>query len=122
MRLNWYRVIALFFALLSAAFVLAVISTLVHADDFADRFAGKIPCPTPEPCKIVVLSQGEEKLLMQPNGILDTAAQARALDLGQFAVYLKTRIANSPAGENAKPAAPTPPAVDSGVPADVKPN
>jgi hypothetical protein len=54
----------------------------------------------------VVLSQGEEKLLMQPNGILDTAAQARALDLGQFAVYLKTRIANSPAGEPVKPAAP----------------
>jgi hypothetical protein len=57
-------------------------------------------CPTPgEPCRIIVLTAQEEKILMQPNGVLDTAAQARALDLGQFAVYLKTRIAASPQGE-----------------------
>ena len=38
-------------------------------------------------------------MLMTKNGILDTAAQARAIDLGQFSVYLKTRIAAAPAGE-----------------------
>ena len=37
-------------------------------------------------------------MLMTKNGILDTAAQARAIDLGQFSVYLKTRIAAAPAG------------------------
>lgn len=51
-------------------------------------------CPNPgEKCKVLYLTQQEEKLLMSPNGVLDTAAQARALDLGQFAVYFKTRIA-----------------------------
>jgi hypothetical protein len=90
-------------ALFCAIFWIVLCMTVVHADEL------HVPCPTTEPCKIVVLSQGEEKLLMQPNGILDTAAQARALDLGQFAVYLKTRIANSPAGEPVKPTAPVPP-------------
>lgn len=63
-------------------------------------------CPTPgEPCRVILLSPQEEKLLMSPNGILDTAAQARALDLGQFSVYLKTRISGAPQGE-VKPVSP----------------
>jgi hypothetical protein len=63
-------------------------------------------CPVPgESCKILLLSPTEEKMLMITNGILDTAAQARALDLGQISVYLKTRIASAPAGE-IKPAVP----------------
>jgi hypothetical protein len=57
-------------------------------------------CPTPgEKCKVLYLSEQEERMLMGQNGILDTAAQARSLDLGQFAVYLKTRIGSAPAGE-----------------------
>ena len=48
-------------------------------------------------------------MLMGQNGILDTAAQAALLDLGQFAVYLKTRIGSAPAGE-VKPVTPTAPA------------
>jgi hypothetical protein len=57
-------------------------------------------CPTPgEKCKVIYLTEQEEKMLMGQNGILDTAAQARALDLGQFAVYLKTRINGAPQGE-----------------------
>lgn len=77
--------------------------------------ARAVECPTPaEPCKVLILTPTEEKLLMQQNGILDTAAQARALDLGQFSVYLKTRIANAPQGEirplpKPSPAIPTPP-------------
>ncbi len=51
------------------------------------------------PCKVLYLNASEEQMLMTKNGILDTAAQARSLDLGQFAVYLKTRIAAAPAGE-----------------------
>jgi hypothetical protein len=62
--------------------------------------AAKPQCPTPgETCKVLYLTPQEEKILMQPSGVLDTAAQARALDLGQFAVYFKTRIAASPQGE-----------------------
>ena len=61
-------------------------------------------CPTPgEKCKVIFLTEQEEKMLMGQNGILDTAAQARALDLGQFAVYLKTRINGAAQGE-VKPA------------------
>ena len=57
-------------------------------------------CPDPGvKCKILYLTEQEEQMLMTKNGILDTAAQARAIDLGQFSVYLKTRIAGAPAGE-----------------------
>ncbi len=97
MRLNWYRATALFMAILSAAFIASVITSLVHAAEV---------CPTAEPCKVIVLSASEEKVLMQQNGVLDTAAQARNLDLGQFVVYLKTRIAAAPAGESPKTPAP----------------
>ena len=64
-------------------------------------------CPVPgESCKILLLSPQEEKMLMTQNGILDTAAQGRALDLGQISVYLKTRIASAPSGV-VKPVLPT---------------
>ena len=81
----------------------------------------KYPCPTAEPCKILTLTQQEERLLTGQNGILDTAAQGRALELGGIAVYLKTRIASAPAGEPQKPApAPTGPGIP--VPDNPKPN
>jgi hypothetical protein len=68
--------------------------TALRADEI------KPQCPDPGvKCKILFLSEQEEHMLMGQNGILDTAAQARSLDLGQFAVYLKTRIAAAPAGE-----------------------
>jgi len=85
---------------------------LVHAA-FAET------CPTPgEPCKVITISPQEEKLLMGQNGVLDTAAQARALDLGQFAVYFKTRIAASPQGE----VKPVPPAQNNSVPQSSSPD
>ena len=58
-----------------------------------------VPCPTSEPCRILILTPQEEKALVTANGVLDTAAQGRALELGQFVVYLKQRIASSPFGE-----------------------
>lgn len=67
--------------------------TAVRADELPK-------CPDPGvKCKVLFLTEQEEQMLMTKNGILDTAAQARSLDLGQFAVYLKTRIAAAPAGE-----------------------
>ena len=92
----------------------AVLISYARADDFADRFSGKIQCPDPGvKCKVLFLTEQEERMLMGQNGILDTAAQARALDLGQFAVYLKTRIGSAAQGEVKSipsPATPTPPA------------
>ena len=58
-----------------------------------------VPCPTSEPCRILILTPQEEKALVTANGVLDTAAQGRALELGQFVVYLKQRITSSPFGE-----------------------
>ena len=76
----------------SVAVWLFILAAVVRADEIPK-------CPTPgEPCKILFLSSQEEQMLMTKNGILDTAAQARAIDLGQFSVYLKTRIAGAPAG------------------------
>jgi hypothetical protein len=83
-----------------ALFWMALCVTKVSADEL------HVPCPTAEPCKILTLSAQEERLLTTQNGILDTAAQGRALELGQFSVYLKTRIATAPAGEPQKPAEP----------------
>jgi hypothetical protein len=72
------------------AWVMIMLAVRAHATE----------CPTPgEKCKVIFLTEQEEKMLMGQNGILDTAAQARALDLGQFAVYLKTRINGAAQGE-----------------------
>ena len=85
-RFNWLLIAAIIFSLLFWS-VLA-------------RAAENVQCPDPgQQCRILYLSPQEEKMLLAPNGVLDTAAQARALDLGQFAVYFKTRIAQSPQGE-----------------------
>lgn len=95
---------AIFVAALAWLAFVAVTAAL--ADDL------HIPCPTPEPCKVLFLSPQEEALLTGKNGILDTAAQGRALELGQFVVYLKTRIQAAPSGETKPVAAPDKP-VDS---------
>jgi hypothetical protein len=84
----------------SLLFILLCVSGVVRAEDFADRFpkATAYPCPDNQPCKILVLNAQEERILTGQNGVLDTAAQARSLDLGQFVVYLKGKIASAPAG------------------------
>lgn len=89
---NQGRLVRIAAALLVFGFWLAVINR---------AFADEAPkCPTPgEPCRVVYLSPQEEKLLSGQNGVLDTAAQARSLDLGQFVVYFKTKLAQSPMGE-----------------------
>jgi hypothetical protein len=71
--------------------------------------ANAVECPTPgQKCKVLFLSPEEEKMLMAPNAILDTAAQGRAIELGQFSVYLKTRIGAAPEGD-VKPVEPVAP-------------
>ena len=103
-QINWILLAGILFSLGAWA---ALIS-YARADDFADRFSGKVQCPDPGvKCKVLFLSEQEERMLMGQNGVLDTAAQARNLDLGQFVVYLKTRIGSAPAGEM-KPVKPAP--------------
>lgn len=63
-----------------------------------------IPCPDNKPCKVVTIDDQEMKILAGQNGILQTAAQARSLDLGQFVIYFQNKLQNAPAGE-VKPAA-----------------
>lgn len=93
---------ALFLAVL---LILGVLIGAARADDFADRFNGKIQCPDPGvKCKVLFLTEQEERILTGQNGILDTAAQGRSLDLGQFAVYFKQKISSAPSGEPQKPA------------------
>lgn len=118
------------YSILSCTVVWAILLTAGISYAWSDEL--HVPCPTPgQPCKVLLLTPQEEGVLMQQNGVLDTAAQARALELGQFSVYLKTRIATAPQGDvkplpvpvQIAPAipAPAPPAVDI-APKDVVPN
>lgn len=108
--------------LFAASVSLIAAVTMVRADDFSDRWP-KPQCPTPgEKCKILFLNAQEENLLTGQNGILDTAAQGRQIDLGGFAVYFKSKIATAPAGEVKSVEKPAQgPAVDLSTPG-VKPN
>lgn len=61
-------------------------------------------------------------MLTATNGVLDTAAQGRQIDLGGFVVYFKSKIATSPMGEVKPAEKPTVgPSIDL-TPKDVKPN
>jgi hypothetical protein len=102
--------------LLVSALLLAA-GFAAHADD-----AKPPACPTPgEKCKVVFLNEQEERILTGQNGILDTAAQGRSIDLGGFAVYFKSKITQSPQG-TVMPVTPAQgPSVDL-APKDSKPN
>lgn len=76
--------------------------TLAHADPRTD-------CPTAgKPCKVLVLTEEEQNVLVGDKGILQTAAAARSLDLGGLTTYFQQKIATAPGGdvkEAPKPAA-----------------
>src|SRR5258708_826470 len=89
--INFHRGV-LFFHLLAISWGIAA----VHAQEPAKPTT---QCPNPgEPCKILIVTQQEEKYLMMANGVLDSAAQARAIDLGQFVVYFKQKLVQAPLG------------------------
>lgn len=70
-------------------------------------------CPTPAPCKVIVLNAEEEKVLTGQNMVLDTAVQGRQIDLFGVVSYLRNKIASAPAGD--APAAATAAPADSSV-------
>ena len=65
----------------------------------AARADDRVTCPSPDPCKVVVITNQEEKILLDERGILATAAQARSLDLGVLVAYFQQKIAKAPAGD-----------------------
>lgn len=71
---------------------------------FAATPALAVECPTNMPsCKVLFLSPQEESILVQPNGLLDTAALARRVDYDGVVSYFKQKIKDAPQGEPAKP-------------------
>lgn len=78
--------------------------------------AHAVECPAGAPsCKVLTLTPDEERVLTGPNGILDTAAQARQLDLANLVSYFRQKLSTAPAGEvkkaeepEAPPAKPVP--------------
>ena len=75
-----------------------LLATPALADDLP-----RYPCPDAGPCKVITLTDAELKILAGQNGILQTAAQGRALELGQFVVYFTNKLQQAPAGEPLKP-------------------
>lgn len=72
-----------------AAFCLVMWGKIVKAAD----------CPEGAPsCKVLILTPQEEGLLVNQGGILDTAARARYLDLGEVVVHFRDKILKAPAG------------------------
>lgn len=55
--------------------------------------------PNMKACKVWFLSPEVEQILVQPNGIFATAAQARTLDLAAATQFLRNQIENAPQGE-----------------------
>lgn len=94
-----------------AAFVLPILFLLAAGTALFAQTppALDIPCPSDEPCQILVLTKTEASIFTGDNGILATAAQARSLDLGQFVSYFRQKIALAPAGKNASKAETKPP-------------
>jgi hypothetical protein len=105
-RYNYILIVALLLVGLAWVFV-GLFLTKAFAEELPPPT--RLICPTAgETCKILVITASEENVLMRQNGILDTAAQGRSLELGQAAVYFKTRIQAAPQGEVMAPAQPGP--------------
>lgn len=67
-------------------------------------------CPEPTPCKVLLLTAQEEKILLDERGILATAAAARSLDLGSLVTYFQQKIVRAPAGDPKEVPVPAEPA------------
>jgi hypothetical protein len=59
-----------------------------------------VPCPAgAKSCKVLVLTPNEIEALTGKNMVLQTADQARHLDLGQIVQYFFTRLSAAPDGK-----------------------
>lgn len=55
--------------------------------------AQELKCPSHvETCKVWILTPQEETMLIQPNGVFDTATQGRLIDLGPVVNYYRHKL------------------------------
>ena len=59
--------------------------------------------PNAKSCKVITLTPEEQDMLIRDKGILQTAVQARPLDLGAIVQYFVTKIEHAPAGKVVEP-------------------
>lgn len=64
--------------------------------------------PGAKACKVMTLTPEEQQILLNPNGIFDTAERARFLDLTNYVKYFREKIATSPDGDVKAPVASPP--------------
>jgi hypothetical protein len=83
---------------LLACGVLLHVAAVAYGQEKAKPDA-RLLCPTPMPCKILILTTEEEQAMLGPRGILDTAEQGRPLDLLGAVKFFRDKIAKAPAGE-----------------------
>lgn len=82
---------------------------VIAAGHLLPRCANATDCPANAPsCKVITLTPDEEQVLIQPRGILDTAAQARQIDLANLVAYFRAKIDKAPQGDVKAPAADAP--------------
>ena len=62
--------------------------------------------PNAKSCKVITLTPEEQDMLIRDKGILQTAVQARPLDLGAIIQYFVTKIEHAPAGKVVEPPKP----------------
>lgn len=55
-----------------------------------------VTCPDNKPCKIIAVTDEEEKALAGPNMIFETAYMGRPLDLGNAVAYFRKKLAETP--------------------------
>ena len=78
------------------AITAGITGALLWSSAYADP---RTDCPTPAPCKVITLTQEEEKALVGPNMVFDTAVQGRQLDMFGIITYLRQKLAAAPAGD-----------------------
>ena len=105
-RPRWNPVTELILAAVLGTAIALVLGSIV------DRAKAET-CPSPQPCKVLILTPDEEQALTGPRGILDTAEQGRPLDLGGAVKYFRAKIDKAPAGTPPVPVPqPRPPEAD----------
>lgn len=59
----------------------------------------KVPCPNQMPCKVIVVTEDEEKTLTGQGMIFDAAEWANKMNFSSLVAAWKQKIATSPQGE-----------------------
>ena len=89
------------------AFSLGAIGLVVAITWLFTSHARAEDCPpNAKSCKVLTLTPEEQDMLIRDKGVLQTAVQARPLDLGAVVQYFVTKIEHAPAGKVVEPPKP----------------